>query len=188
MTSPTWGMRSKCFSSTVEEKTCACTRESFVREVSVCTQANYKYRHVTRFRMFGVFFVSLMYFLNLPLRDISVSFKATQRLSLQLDLLPERAAGGAPEFLLRVQTQKRLPTRWQARTLWLYLCGGGISLLQVRYSALKVHQGLKWLTPVSLSITEDTEAHNFACRYSLLLPILKGTCNLRKNHSFFFVC
>lgn len=32
---PTWGMRSKCFSSTVEERTCVCTRASSMREVSV---------------------------------------------------------------------------------------------------------------------------------------------------------
>lgn len=64
-------------------------------------------------------FLPLTYILNFSLRDIPVHFKATSRFPLQLDLLPERAAGGAAELLLRVQTQEGLQTRWPARTLWL---------------------------------------------------------------------
>lgn len=75
-----------------------------------------------------------IYILNLSLRYFPVHFKTTQRFPLQLDLLPEWASGGAAELLLRVQTQEGLQTRWQARTLWLLKCRGGLSLLQVRPS------------------------------------------------------
>lgn len=77
-------------------------------------------------------FLPLVYILNLSLRDFPVHFKATPRFPLQPDLLPEWAAGGATELLLRVQTQEGLQTRWQARTLWFHQRRGGLSLLQVR--------------------------------------------------------
>lgn len=76
-------------------------------------------------------FLPLIHILDLHLRDFPVHFKATPRFPLQLDLLPERAAGGAAELLLRVQTQERFETRRQARTLRLLRCRGGLSLLQV---------------------------------------------------------
>lgn len=41
--------------------------------------------------------------LQLPSRDLPLHLEATPRLPLQPDLLPERAAGGAAELLLRVQ-------------------------------------------------------------------------------------
>lgn len=65
-------------------------------------------------------------------RNFPVYFTSTQRLPVQLDLLPEWAAGGAAELLLRVQTQERLTTRRQTRALWLHRRRGGLSMLQVR--------------------------------------------------------
>ena len=73
------------------------------------------------------------------LRDLPVYLKATPRLPLQPDLLPERAAGGAPELLLWVQTQEGLQTWRQARTLWLLSRRESLSLLQVRSLLVLLH-------------------------------------------------
>lgn len=45
-------------------------------------------------------FPPLTYILNLYLRDVRLHFEETPRFPVQLDLLPERTAGGAAELLL----------------------------------------------------------------------------------------
>jgi len=80
-------------------------------------------------------FLPLVHILRLPLRDFPVYFQATPRFPLQLDFLPERAAGGAAELLLRVQTQEGPPARGPARPLWVLQRRESLSLLQVRSPA-----------------------------------------------------
>lgn len=92
-------------------------------------------------------FLPLIHILALPFRHVPVHFKATPRFPLQLDLVPERAAGGAAELLLRVQTQEGFETRRQTRTLRLLQHRGGLSLLQVGSSfkgALFVQRRTDW--------------------------------------------
>lgn len=77
-------------------------------------------------------------YLYLFFRDVPVCVAAPPWLPLQPDVLSQRAAGGAPQLLLWVQTQEGFPARRPPRTFWILQHGGSLALLQVRYSNSRI--------------------------------------------------